>query len=63
MNNYQSLQNYLGIQNIDDSHHQNNLMEEGNPQAFKKFSNESSNIEDDSKLDDGNNIIKNNIRQ
>jgi len=56
MNNYQSLQNYLGIQNIDDTNYQNNLIEEGNPQAFKKFSNESSNIEDDSKLDDGNNI-------
>ena len=53
MNNYQSLQNYLGIENIDESNYQN-MVEEANQQGFKKFSNESSNNEDDSKLDDGN---------
>jgi hypothetical protein len=53
MNNYQSLQNYLGIQNIDDSHFQNNIMDEANLPMHKKSSNDSSNLEDDSKLDDG----------
>lgn len=52
MNNYQSLQNYLGIQNIDEDDFQNNLEDENQHRA-KKFSNESSNLEDDSKLDDG----------
>jgi len=52
MNNYQSLQNYLGIQNIDEDDFQNNLEDE-NQQRAKKISNESSNLEDDSKLDDG----------